>query len=378
MNNRAWFAWHRWLGLVAGLFAVSLSLTGAFLALRHPYERTADRAALVVRPGGPRLPYDQLLAAAGRQVPDFRFYDRADLPQAPDQALELHHLANGHYASVFVDPYTGRVTGSLGPGHLSRTLLRFHWSFALGKSGYVGAVVALLVALCVLGAVGTGAVVYRKHLLNVLLFRERIVWQGGRRTVASLHRVLGVWAWVFLVVMCSTGAYLNYITVSGRFTYATPAELRQPPRQPLTSGGASVDRMLAQAQRALPSLRLTAFTFPQQLGGGYTVEGVLPPDNIVLTPANIVTFDAQGRLLRVDQGRDASAGAKLENLLFVLHFATYGGLVGKLLYCLLGVLSGSLPITGVLLWGRRERQARLKNRSAAARRRPVISRYFFE
>jgi uncharacterized iron-regulated membrane protein len=164
----------------------------------------------------------------------------------------------------------------------------------------VGAVVALLVALCVLGVVVTGAVVYRKHLLNVLLFRERVVWQGGRRTVASLHRVLGVWAWLFLVVMFSTGAYLNYITVSGSFTYATPAELRQPRQQPLASAGVSVDRMLAQAQRALPGLRATAFTFPQQLGGGYTVEGVLPPDHTLLTPVNAVVFDAQGRLLRMD------------------------------------------------------------------------------
>ena len=118
-------------------------------------------------------------------------------------------------------------------GHLSRVLLRFHWSFGLGESGYAGAVVALLVALCVLGAVITGAVVYRKHLLKVLLFRERIAWQGGRRTVASLHRVLGVWAWLFLVVLFGTGAYLNYIAVSGSFSYATPAQLRQPPRQPL-------------------------------------------------------------------------------------------------------------------------------------------------
>jgi uncharacterized iron-regulated membrane protein len=267
MSNRTWFAWHRCLGLVAGLFAVSISLTGAFLTLRRPYERAADRAALVVRPAGLRLPYDQSLAAAGRQVPDFRFYDRADLPQDPNEALELHHIPNGHYASVFVDPYTGRVTGSLGPGHLSRVLLRFHWSFALGESGYVGAVVALLVALCVLGTVVTGAMVYRKHLLQVLLFRERVVWRGGRRTVASLHRVLGVWAWLFLVVLFTTGTYLNYITVSGSFPYATAAELRQPSRQPLAGSGASVDDMLAKAHRALPGLQARAFTFPQQWAG---------------------------------------------------------------------------------------------------------------
>jgi uncharacterized iron-regulated membrane protein len=57
----------------------------------------------------------------------------------------------------------------------------------------------------------------------------------------------------------------------------------------------------------------------------------------------------------------------------MLHFATYGGLVVKLLYCLLGVLSGSLPLTGALLWWRRERQANLKKRSAAARPFPVTS-----
>ncbi|RZK27273.1 MAG: PepSY domain-containing protein [Hymenobacter sp.] len=63
----------------------------------------------------------------------------------------------------------------------------------------------------------------------------------------------------------------------------------------------------------------------------------------------------------------------MENLLFALHFATYGGLAMKLLYCLLGVLSGSLPITGALLWWRRGRQANLKSQSAAARRLPASS-----
>lgn len=373
MNNRAWFAWHRWLGLVVGLFAVSFSFTGAFLALRRPYERAAHRAALVVQPRGPRLPYARLLAAAGRQVPEFWLYDRADLPQAPDEALELHHLPNGHYASVFVDPYTGRVTGQLGPGQWSRTLLRFHWSFALGDSGYLGAALALAMALCGLGAVATGAVVYRKRVVKVLLLRERIAWQGGRRTVASLHRVLGVWAWLFLVVLFGTGVYLNYPTVSGRFTYASAVQLRRPPPQLLAGAGVSADALLARARQALPGLQATAFTFPQQLGGGYTVEGRLPLDNALLTPPNVVTFDARGRLLRVDRGREASAAAKWESLLFALHFATYGGLALKLLYCLLGVLSGSLPITGALLWWRRERQAHLSSRSAAARHRAAPS-----
>lgn len=322
----------------------------------------------MVRPVGPRRPYAQLLAAAGQQVPDFRLYDRADLPQAPDEALELHHLPTGHYASVFVAPYTGRVMGQLGPGHWSRRLLRFHWSFDLNESGYVGSAVALLMALCVLGAVGTGAVVYRKHLLKVLLLRERIAWQGGRRTVASLHRVLGVWAWLFLVVLFGTGVYLNYLTVSGSFTYATAAQLRRPPLQPLAGSGVSPDALLAQASQALPGLQATAFTFAQQLGGGYTVESRLPTDNALLTPPNTVAFDARGHRLRVARGRDAGAGAKVENLLFTLHFATYGGLALKLLYCRLGVLSGSLPITGALLWWRRTRQANLKSWPAAARR----------
>jgi uncharacterized iron-regulated membrane protein len=103
------------------------------------------------------------------------------------------------------------------------------------------------------------------------------------------------------------------------------------------------------------------------------VEGLLPTDNVLLTPVNVVAFDARGRLLGVQRGQDAGAWAKFENLLFTLHFATYGGLTQKLLYCLLGMLNGSLPITGALLWWRREHQAKLKNQLAAAHRLPATS-----
>ena len=114
-------------------------------------------------------------------------------------------------------------------------------------------------------------------------------------------------------------------------------------------------------------------TISSTLGKGSTVEGVLPGDNVLLTPVNAVALDVRGRLLHADLGRNAGAGAKLENLLFVLHFAIYGGLAVKLLYCLLGGLSGSLSVTGALLWWRRERQAKLKNQPAAARRLPATS-----
>ena len=363
MNRRAWFAWHRWLGLGAGLLAVSLSLTGAFLTVRRQYERTANRAVTVVRPTGRRLPLDQLLAAARRQVPDFAFYDAADLPQHPDEALELHHLANSYYTSVFVNPYTGRVTGRLGPGHLARTLLRFHWSFGLGAAGYAGAVLALLAALGVLGAVVTGAVVYRKHLGRVLTFREQIRGPNWRRTASGLHRVLGVWAGLFLLVLFTTGFYLNYLYVGGSFSYATPAQLRQPPRQPLA---VSVAALLAETQRRLPGLVPRTVSFPQQVGGPVSVSGTFAADWALWGVPSGADFDARtGRLLAVRDGRRAPVGAKALMAFENLHFGRYGGWPGQLLYCLGGLVAGSLPITGWLLWWGKRRARRRSTKNAA-------------
>ena len=149
----------------------------------------------------------------------------------------------------------------------------------------------------------------------------------------------------------------------GSFSYATPAQLRQPPRQPLA---VSVAALLAETQRRLPGLVPRTVSFPQQVGGPVGVSGTFAADWALWGVPSGADFDARtGRLLAVRDGRRAPVGAKALMAFENLHFGRYGGWPGQLLYCLGGLVAGSLPITGWLLWWGKRRARRRSTKNAA-------------
>lgn len=67
--RRIFLAVHKWTGLVAGITAVVLGLSGTALVYRAEIERWQARDWLEVAPAGERLPLDQLAAAANAAWP---------------------------------------------------------------------------------------------------------------------------------------------------------------------------------------------------------------------------------------------------------------------------------------------------------------------
>ncbi|NBW72242.1 MAG: PepSY domain-containing protein, partial [Flavobacteriia bacterium] len=48
--------------------------------------------------------------------------------------------------------------------------------------------------------------------------------------------------------------------------------------------------------------------------------------------------------------------SKFENVIYSLHYANYGGIFVKIIYSILALLSGLMPITGFILWRRRTKK----------------------
>ncbi|HEX8327188.1 MAG TPA: PepSY-associated TM helix domain-containing protein [Hymenobacter sp.] len=346
------FTLHAWLGLIAGGFILVFSLTGAALVFSHELDAALNRQQRIIAApaaGQHPLPYDELYARTrayaaprGYAVGAFR-----ELPKQPTGTIDVVLLKGEEYQNVFLNPYTGQV---LGPQQheLTRWLLELHYQFFLGQ---VGEALAACFALALIGSVLTGLVVYRKHLLPVLLFRQKINWRNWRTAASGLHRVLGVWTWLFNLMIATSGVwFLLYLL--------EPASWQQaPPTAPPAPVATSLDAVVREAQRRLPGARLTYLNFPRAAGATTGQLYLDLPGRWWLGEwATTVTFDARtGQITETQLEADLPLSTQVSSTLGVLHFGQYGGLLLKLLYCFCGLLTSTISLTGFLLWWRRKR-----------------------
>jgi uncharacterized iron-regulated membrane protein len=353
ITKRKIFALHSWLGLIAGIFILAICLSGAFVALIHQYEKSFEKEKLIVTPNDKRLPYDTLFAIAKEQVPDFQLYDYARLPQKADETLELLYFPDGSYHSVFIDPYTGDVKGKMAL-NLSKWLLKFHWSFFIGSQGWLGSIIVFSFAICLLISVVTGFIIYKRHLLDGLLFKTKINWKTFKTASSGLHRIIGVWSMLFLFILFSSGAFINYHIINGDWSYPGGTDLIQLPKQPLQI---SVDKCIAKAKETIPNFIPTGFSFPQLMGGDLSVSGLIKDQNEFYLSGSSVSFNpTTGQVTEITNGTENTSFSKFENIIYSLHYANYGGLFIKIIYCLLALISGLMPITGFVLWRRRTKR----------------------
>jgi len=353
ITKRKIFALHSWLGLIAGIFILAICLSGAFVALLHQYEKSFEKQKLIVTPNAKRLPYDTLFAIAKKEIPDFHLYDYARFPQKADETLEILYFPDGSYHSVFIDPYSGEVKGKMAL-NLSKWILKFHWSFFIGSQGWLGSIVVFTFSICLLISVITGFIIYKKHLINGLLFKTKINWKSFKSASSGLHRIIGVWAMLFLFVVFSSGAYINYHILNGDWSYPGGKDLLQEPRQPLQ---VSVDDCIQKAKDTIPNFIPTGFAFPQLMGGDISVSGLIKDQNEFYLSESSISFNpTTGQIIEIKNGTKNTTLSKFENIVFNLHYANYGGLFVKFIYCILALLSGLMPITGFILWKRRTKR----------------------
>lgn len=337
---------HRWAGLFSGLFLVVITLSGASLAFHREIESLAYPEVLHVEPGPKRRPIDDLLAPVRRARPDFARFSLLELPQTPDDALMVGYQEAEQLTSVYIDPYSGRVTGTL-RDTFPRLALRLHRSFFAGLPGLL---ISILCGLALVVMTVTGFVLYRNFIGKALLFRVPLRRADGRWNVHALHNVVGAWSLVFLFLMGLSGTLANLGGLAPEYRIAY---VGQRPEAPLRL---SLDALLAETRRQLPGMVPRYVSFPQLKKGPITVMGFEGP---ALGGYSRVEFDpVTGRVVGVYPARE-TGGLRVLMALVVFHLGDWGGWPVKLTYMLLGLLAGTLPITGFVLWRRSTQSRRL-------------------
>jgi uncharacterized iron-regulated membrane protein len=362
-------ALHLWLGLSLGGLFVLLGLTGSVLAF---YPELDALLHPVIGVEGKSAPdYDCALATLRATYPDkagpwrlevtggrgaipARYYNPPERAGhafrplmvwlAPDGSHVLRHDYWGEYAVTFIyDLHYRLLLGELG-GKL------------VGWLG-IGLLALLLSGLWAWWPKGS----WRKAL--------RIKRHPHRqRTLRDWHKLSGLSGLVFLVLLTGTGVMLALPDESDMALAAVGLPPDAMPHVHNDGGrGLAVTTpsgAMVAALKALPGARVAWIETPPASGGFYRLRMQVSGDPSFRFPHSFVWVDGgSGQVRTVHDVRLAGAGSAINAWLHPLHDGSVGGVLGRILTALAGLIPLALFATGWLRWrGRKDTPNRARQR----------------
>ncbi|MFJ9965988.1 PepSY-associated TM helix domain-containing protein [Streptomyces avermitilis] len=207
---------HFYAGLLVAPFLLVAALTGFLYAASYQAEKIVYAHELTVPVGDTELPISRQVAAARKAHPEGTLAAVRPSPEADATTRVLlsgvKGVDAGHTLAVFVDPYTGKVRGSLeqygstGALPLRTWIDEFHRDLQLGENGRL---YSELAASWLWVTAGGGLVLWfgRRRA------QRKVRGTSGRRRTLGLHGTVGVWAAAGFFFLSATG--LTWSTYAG-------------------------------------------------------------------------------------------------------------------------------------------------------------------
>lgn len=337
---------HRYLGLYVGALIVLVSVTGSVLVFRAEIDAWLHPEMLRVEPADEHVSIDRVAARVHDAFPDDEVR-LIRLPQVPDEPYKVW-LTKAVDERVFVDPGDGALLGHWDATQtLTGTLFKLHTDLFAGTTGIwvVGLSGLVLVLLCVSGMVLWWPGVRRWWIAVT------VKW---KRFNYDLHRAGGFWTLLFVLLIALTGSGLVFYSTAGQLLHwmtGTTMRTAPPPTVSATETAPVPLREVFQAaQDTLPDATPTFLYRPQSPQDPVLVRfrmtGELHPNG----RSFVYVHPYAGTILQVDRAVEGPLGARLQHALYPLHIGSFGGVIVKGLYALLGVVPAGLVVSGVLIW----------------------------
>jgi uncharacterized iron-regulated membrane protein len=336
---------HRWMGLIAGIVIFVIAVTGCVLIFENDIDRAANASVLKVTPGTERVPLQQVLQNVSAAFPS-QPVNGISFPQRDGHAM----LVNLKGATVGVDPYTGRVLGTVDRGKgIARWVHLLHTRFLAGKPGemIVGAFTVVTLLMAVTG---------------VILWWPRQIWtvkasaRSWRRLNFDLHNVLGWYSAVLLFFMTLSGVMIAYedqldplvLKLNGSAGAPKPAQVAStviPGAAPL-----SLDEAYRAGQAALPGALISSINVPAPGKAVYRMIGKFPEDHTPAGRSRVAIDQYSGAVLDVVSTRTQPLGTKILNLKRSIHTGDVFGWPSQALAFLVSLSLAGQVVTGILIW----------------------------
>jgi uncharacterized iron-regulated membrane protein len=331
---------HLYVGLVAAVFLICISVSGAIIAFEPELNRVFHPQLTTVTPTGQPLNWDVFRTKVEARTPGWkliRFY----FPDEPNQStyVRMRNTATHKIRHVYVNQYTGAILGSTEDG--SNWILKVHDLHVNLLSGKVGnrIVTWSTVGLLVLSITG------------IIVWWPRMTFQFHRnsplpRLNRDLHMSVGFWSSLAMFAFAITGLGLHYQTGKLLDLLNTPKAAVSIPGH-----GTTIEGMMQTARETLPGAAIPRLLLPEKKGDPVFMYMRFPEDK---TPAgrSFTTLDPKtGAVLSVGSSRTAPLlQTALVQWTREVHTGTILGTSTKILAVIFALGLSLLALTGPLIW----------------------------
>lgn len=417
---------HLYLSLVSGLIIAVVCLTGGVLVFEKELEQAWHPERYFVTPQArPALPLTLLSSAVTHYKPNAKISgvkiytdptrtvefslagggpeggkkdgERAKAPteagRAEGKAAEGGKGKGGKGGEgggpggpkVFVNPYTGAVTGELNYREtFFFTMMALHRGMV---GGPIGKLVVGVSTVMFLFIIGTGLVLWWPATRKALRQRVKVKWTGGwKRVNHDVHIVLGFYSALFLFVFAFTGLAWSFewfnkgifaITNSSMQRPEPPvsvvpagtAVVTQPQAAPTAAPSAaalSPDAVLQLVLRQVPQAEYYSLQLPKEASGSFRVVTLRPGAAYENATDEMFLDQYSGKVLSQQSYEQRSLGQRVRGMFKPVHTGSVFGWPSKIISVVVCLLGFTFPITGTILWLNRLRKANKKQRKLAS------------
>lgn len=332
---------HLWLGLITGVVAALLGISGTVLIFRGELEQVFRPHLRASAPYSQETSIEQPVSSY-RQANPRQTLRGIQLPAPGERKpIVLMVAGSGQPTRVYIDPATGHELQGSTNDWITWTV-RLHHSLFLKGHFYTGLAGVALSLLCV-----TGVVVWWS---SIKTFAHDIVFRPGRlRTMRArdVHIFAGVWLLVPLFLLAFSGTVFTWRDAYTRAALALTGSTVQKPK--LAAAGdvrsLSLDAAIAAARMRFPEATPTLLRMPAKPGDPLTVRMRTPDDSRDMGTTQVFV-NARAEVIGVEQPSDKPMAARAVEVLAPLHTGELGGWPLKFVWAFMGLIPPVLFFSG--------------------------------
>jgi uncharacterized iron-regulated membrane protein len=365
-------AWlHLWLGLISGIVVVLVSLTAAILTFEEEIKLLTETYQTVEKPEEAEFLPPSVLSEAVKEELGFPSVYGVYYRGEDRSATVPYYADRTNYQEIYVDPYTAEILHNRKlNSDFWRSMIIGHYQLWLPRN--IGKPIVAYGTLIFVIALITGLVLWWPKRWNKSTRDAsfKIKWTAKfKRLNYDLHNVFGFYSLLVALVLGLTGMVYGMQWFSDA-AYWTASGGKTQNQNRVTSDTTVVAQHDQKEEDILFTMLLDSGVDPAKNQVGITYPyGKTGVWNVNVNPSfdtrwqAISSYYEQGTLKQVKKDpkfSEANGGEQLMKLNFDLHVGAIGGIWTKIIAFLTCIISASLPITGFIVWWKKNPNKRIE------------------
>lgn len=372
---------HLWLSVPFGIIITLICFSGAMLIFEPEITRSVKSDVYYVSSSdGDPLPMGELMETVKATLPDSVSITGVTVFSDKDRTYQVN-LSKPRRASLFIDQYSGRITGKYERIGFFSTMFKLHRWLLDGANPHgdgvkVGKLLVGISTLIFVIALITGVVIWwpraRKNFRRSMTISFKDGWRGLWK---SLHVAGGMYALVFVLAMSLTGLTWSFNWYRTAF-YAVCGVEHTPRNFAASTNEKSSERVngsegrgnhrggrrgkhgegrrhhseFGRWQQVYDELKAQNPDAPQITIGAETASVTLGVTGNGRASDKYEFNRRSGEIAPVTKYADSLPADKLRGWIYAIHTGSWGGVLTRILWLLGALLGASLPLTGYYIW----------------------------